>query len=289
MLKTIYLEHSAFGFETWWDDLRQLSQNRDLIRFVLSDWNLIEIANGEDEVRATARAKLADEIRPLWMMERSHLLRREVQKFVYEHLFHQASSDLQPFSDSLSVMLSYHEGPNVPLGETAVLRINRLQSNRMYLAEINKGKQVTLAAQTAIRSTSPKERAAAEAEVFRKWVGEFIPYKDPDGKLLTQSDRKSLSEACFQASDKFYELCPGMFVEHSLYVTRAQDPKRNPELQDGIDFQHSVMALSYCDYLFTRDRHLAHVARSVKVARPSAIATVVATISDVKALVPAQS
>ena len=47
MPKTIYLEHSAFGFENWWDDLRVLSQNRNIIRFVLSDWNLIEIANGK--------------------------------------------------------------------------------------------------------------------------------------------------------------------------------------------------------------------------------------------------
>jgi hypothetical protein len=284
--KTVYLEHSAFGFENWWDDLRQLSHGRNLIRFVLSDWNLIEIANGEDESQANARAQLADDLRPLWMMERSHLLRREVQKYVYEQLLHQTSPALQPFSDSLSVMLSYHEGPNVPLGETAVLRIKRLQSNRPYLAEINKGKQVTLAAQIAIRNAPAKERAQAESEVFRKWVGEFMPLRDPNGKLLSQSVRTSLSEACFLASDKFYELCPGMFAEHSLYVVRAQDPGRKPELQDGIDFQHSVMALSYCDYFFTRDRHLAHVARSIKAKRPSSIANVISKIADVKALVP---
>jgi hypothetical protein len=284
--KTIYLEHSAFGYEDWWDDLRQLSRNRDLIRFVLSDWNLVEIANGEDESQANARAQLADDLRPLWMMERSHLLRREVQRYAYEQLLHRTSPDLQPFSDSLSVMLSYHEGSNVPLGETATRRIKRLQSNRRYLAEINKGKQITLAAQIAIRNASPKERAEAESEVFRKWVGEFMPLTDPDGKLLSQSARKSLSEACFQAGDKFYDLCPGMLAEHLLYVTRAQDPKRKPELQDGIDFQHSVMALSYCDYLFTRDRHLAHVARSIKARRPATIATVVSKIADLKALVP---
>jgi hypothetical protein len=283
--KTIYLEHSAFSFENWWDDLRRLSQNRNL-RFVLSDWNLIEIANGEDESQANARAQLADDLRPLWMMERSHLLRREVQKYIYEQLLHRPSPDFQPFSDSLSVMLSYHEGPNVPLGETAVLRIKRLQGNRPYLAEINKGKQVTLAALIAIRNASAKERAEAESEVFRRWVGEFVPLTDPDGKLLSQSARKSLSEACFQAGDKFYELCPGMFAEHSLYVTRAQDPRRKPELQDGIDFQHSVMALSYCDYLFTRDRHLAHVARSIKARRPSSVATVISKIADVKVLAP---
>jgi len=285
--KTIYLEHSAFGFENWWDDLRVLSQNRNIIRFVLSDWNLIEIANGEDESQANARAQLADDLRPLWMMERSHLLRREVQKYVYEQFLHRASPGLQPFSDSLSVMLSYHEGPNVPLGETAVLRIKRLQSNRKYLAEINKGKQVTLAAQIAIQNASAQERTKAESEVFRKWVGEFMPITDPDGKLLSRSARDSLSEACFQAGDKFYELCPGMFAEHSLYLKRAQDPTRKPELQDGIDFQHSVMALSYCDYLLTRDRHLAHVARSIGAKHPRSTAAVISNMADVRALVHA--
>ena len=59
-----------------------------------------------------------------------------------------------------------------------------------------------------------------------------------------------------------------MAVEDKLSEIRTRDPHRQPKLQDSIDLQHSVIALSYCRSFVTKDRYLVHCAAQLNKALP---------------------
>jgi hypothetical protein len=257
---TVYVEHSALASETTWVDLRAIFGTGGSARLVASDWTLIEVANDGDPGRAVRRAELIDGLSPLWMMERVHILRREVKNFVWQEFYRADPEALDVFTGSLATMLSYNLGIHTPLGATAKSWVNQLRNDRSYLQGINNEKRNNVEALRTMKKATAQAKKAHEPQVFRAFLAALLPDVRPDGKLHDKMARETLLSFCYEHREKFYQRCPTMAVEDAIYQVRSRDARREPEEQDAIDYQHSVMALAQCDFLLTRDRELGHLA-----------------------------
>jgi hypothetical protein len=100
-------------------------------------------------------------------------------------------------------------------------------------------------------------KRAADDEVFLATIRSRIPDRAPDGRPLTVAEKEQLADFCLHHRDEFFRACSAMVVEDALYQVRSRDAGRVPKEQDAIDYLHTVMGLCYCDYLLTRDGHLA--------------------------------
>jgi hypothetical protein len=277
--KTVYLEHSAVVDESGWEHLMALLGPGRSARAVVSDWNLIEIASDQDRTRATRRAKLLDSLQPLWMVEYLVVQRQEVRNFVFERFFGAGGEAPEVLTPHLSVMLSHHLGKHTPIGTTAEEHVLRLNQDRKSLDQFDAEKGKIVQALLTLQRHTPSVKRSREDEVFLATIRGRIPDRAPDGRPLTVVEKDRLADFCLQHREEFFRECPAMTVEDALYQVRSRDPARVPKVQDAIDYLHSVMGLSYCDYFLTRDGHLAQMAQqAAKLLSGGSVARVCRTV-----------
>jgi hypothetical protein len=249
-VKTLYADHhfiprEANGQPTNWAGL--LADNPDW-RLVISECNLLEIAFDGDNPRALRRAEFLDSLRPVWMMERLDIHKQEVCAFLWRNHFEIAANPPPPFHEHLSTVMSYHTRPLV--GATAATWVATVDPN-----EIAEAKRLTVRSLRALQAATKQKKRRIAAQTFREWVYPNIPLRDPSNSLMSKTQKEALAAFCYASTDKFYQECPAMAVEHYLCEARTRDPKRVPEESDAIDLQHGVLAVSYCDSFVTADRY----------------------------------
>ena len=273
-MTTIYPDHSALVREEDWPAIRAaLSGSAQL---VLSDWNLVEIAQASDRDQAMRRADFLWGLNPHWVVPRLFVQAAEVRAFLERTYWGTEVTPVRAITPSFATMLSYALGPRVPIGWRARDYVANLHDNPNYLREIQAAKLPCVAALKTQQAAGAQARAKIEPAVLRQWLDLQIPEAAPDGRYLTAVEKEAAVVHCLSRSDELFATSPALAVESALTEVRARDARREPELQDAIDYQHIVVGLAYCDTFVARDRHALHCAReTVKMLAPMKIADVV--------------
>jgi hypothetical protein len=86
-MKTVYIDHHIIARETGghpanWQLLATILADNPDWRLAVSECNLLEIASDGDKARARRRAAFIDSLKPVWMMERLDIQKREVMAFL---------------------------------------------------------------------------------------------------------------------------------------------------------------------------------------------------------------
>jgi hypothetical protein len=264
-MKKIYVDHHVLIRYEDWPELRAVFAPNAGVRLVLSEWNLFEIANYGDRKEVFRRAAFLDSLKPLWIMERLQILKAELRSFIYQTYYNTENVFSSPFSDSLSVIVSYNLGSKTPLCLTAS-ELVRVLAHPYSKNTINATKPLTTNALTGLQAAGIVERDRVKSEVFRRHIYPLLPTHDPQNQVIKQKEKSALLQHCESNKIDFYTSCSAFRVENALYEIRPRDPNRKPKLSDGIDLQHSTLALAYCDYFVTRDGFVRqccqHVTRS---------------------------
>jgi len=222
------------------------------VQLALSIWNLFEIGAATDEAQRERRLVFLDTLVPVWVVERRAIQRQEVERFLWHHKFGLIRKELIAITRSLSVVDSFFAGAQTRIGLTA----------RQFIREtdftaLNPLKKLSPDALKVLQTADRKLLKSKEKEMFEAWVSQSIPDLDPGGRAFTISQKAELVSFCWQQRKQFLAECRSLAVEHALTRARTADAKRTAEESDGLDLQHSAVALSYCDVFFSRDRYQA--------------------------------
>ncbi|MGO9395443.1 MAG: hypothetical protein ACLP7A_12620 [Desulfobaccales bacterium] len=262
-MQTLYVDNHVLAHEDNLPMLANLCAPNTGLRLVVSQWLLVEIANFGDKIGAIKRCEFLDSLKPLWMIERMHIQRHEVRRFLWINYFKSDAEPFSAFSEYLSVILSYDQGSSVPLGYTA-----RKWLEDTCVTDVNEEKKRVVFALKTLQGADPKKKKSIEVDIFQEWVLHKIPEYDPEGRPMAKAARQELLGFCYANQKDFYSMCPAMALEDRLCEVRARDPNRVPKESDAIDLQHAVAALSYCDFFITGDRcalfNIEQVARELK-------------------------
>ncbi len=250
MERCLYLDHSMISYEACWPDVEEYLRATGA-RLALSLWNLVEIASASDLDQRERRLAFPTRCKPIWMVERINVQQQEVRRFLWREHFGAPPQDLQIFTPHLSVVNSYHTGSKARIGLTPEQWIRGLD-----LAMIEREKQRAPQALTVLQAQDKKSLEARESECSMAWIRSFVPLVDPGGRPLRSTTRKEILEFCWRERDKFLAACASLAVEDALTYARMSDRKRKPLSSDGIDLQHAVVALAYCDIFLVRDRYV---------------------------------
>ncbi|MCW6510995.1 hypothetical protein M8523_23600 [Hyphomicrobiales bacterium BP6-180914] len=184
---------------------------------------------------------------------------QEVRRFLWKYYFDHPADEIVVSSPHLSVVDFFLSKRTTRIGLTARQFIGELDYDLL-----NPLKDFSPQAQTALQRVEAAEHKAKDQEIFLAWLTNSIPLEGPHGRVMSVSRRIELAQFCYERRKAFFVACPAMAVEVSLTTDRARDRSRNPTRSDGPDASHTVMALSYCDIFFTRDRHQGNSAGAVR-------------------------
>lgn len=257
--ETIYVDHQIIVEGRNHELLRSICQ-ADNRRIVISQYNLLEIAQGSDQRRAHRYMELIDDLNPMWARDRLDVQDQEVKSFLWKSYFNVPPQQVTPFSTSMSVVLAYHLRSSVPIIGTAK------DWHKTFADKVNidEPKQDTVRALTVLQGVSKQKWKATDHLAFHGWVFKHTPLCDPENHLMNRSQRLQMADYCVANKVEFLNACPSLTVEDTLTGVRTSDPRRVAEPQDAIDLQHSALALAYCNVFITADRYLYHCAEQTK-------------------------
>ena len=274
MTRWLYIDHSVVSDPTMWPAVEEAVASGD-VQLALSLWNLFEIGAASDMVQQNERLAFLAALNPLWLVERRDVQKQEVQRFLWRQYLDGEPDDIIVASPFLSMVDSFLCGRDVRIGLTPLRFIRELDYGML-----NPLKKLSPDAQKMLKAAEPTELKARDKEIFTAWLLDSVPVSDPNGRLMSIARRTELVERCYQERARFLAACPAMAVEDALTTLRTSDRTRVPRESDGPDAFHSVVALSYCNIFFTRDRHQAHSARAIRCMLPGLSLAEVCTQAD---------
>lgn len=258
MLSKLYIDHSVISHPEWWPNIREAVLSGE-VRIALSLWNLFEVGAASDQAQREVRLAFLESLDPLWLVERRGIQRQEVRRFLWARCFGRAPEDLVVASPHLSVVDHFLSGRDARIGLTARQFIRELDYN--FLDPL---KKLSPHAQVTLKAASQALLKAKDREVFVSWLMASVPQTGPDGRLLAVAQRTELANFCYVNRDQFLNACPAMAVEDALTTDRTRDRTRKSTESDGLDGQHTVVALAYCDIFLTRDRYQGASAHKIR-------------------------
>jgi hypothetical protein len=274
MTRRLYIDHSVVSDPTMWPAVEQAAASGD-VQLALSLWNLFEIGAASDMVQQNKRLAFLEALNPLWLVERRAVQKQEVQRFLWRKYLGGEPDDIIVASPLLSMVDAFLCGRDVRIGLTPRRFIRELDYGML-----NSLKILSPDAQKMLKGAAPTELKARDKEIFAAWLLDSVPVSDPNGRLMSIARRTELIERCYQERASFLAACAAMAVEDSLTTLRTSDRTRVPKESDGTDAFHTVVALSYCNIFFTRDRHQAHSARAIRSMLPRLSLAEVCTQAD---------
>ena len=248
-MNTLYIDNSIFGRDQDWPSIAALLASKPEMRVVVSDWHMVELASVSDKLQAFKRADFVDSLKPLWMLGYLPIQELEVKRFTSERYFCVPAEAFSVFTEHLSVVWADYVGAKTVIGMNARtwVTINR------DLSGFTSGKAEIVESLKTLQAATAQQKKEVEEATFMSWVLPRINDCDPDGKVLTKSEKMKIASFCYANRSEFYSRCPAIAVESELHKIRSRDAKRSPKGSDAIDLFHGVLALSYCDFYVTRD------------------------------------
>lgn len=269
-MKTIYLDHNIIhyyvnGFPANVNEaderraLVEIDRRRDVVRIVFSAWNLVEASRESPWDKVFSLAQFMQDREPHWICERRVLQRAELQSFIFSRYF-DASSDgfrVNAITPCFSqIIRDLTPGSPVLLGERPedyILCMFNHDQERIHNVERQTPETLkTLQRARKYGHLTPELRA----QNVKEYISLSMPDRAPNGRLLIPAQREEILAYCVEHYEEILHECPCLQTEYILADYRIEDPMRNPEPQDAIDFMHMASALAYCDAVVTHERYL---------------------------------
>lgn len=246
-MSTLYLDHSIVTHPASWTPVDDVLTNGKA-QLALSLWNLFEIGSASDRAQQDQRLTFLMKAKPLWILERVQIERREVRAFLWKEKLQVAPEPIDAFRRHLSEVESFMVGSKTRIGVTPRQWIDTIDFKRYAPS-----KELAPTALRQLQTLGPKKVAERQDEIFERWIEGLLPTKLPDGSACSKAELLEFSKFCLDNQAAFYAACPAMAVENALTRARTATASRNPQNSDGIDLMHAVVALAYCDYFLLRD------------------------------------
>lgn len=281
-MKALYLDHNIVryfirGFPPSVDEaaerraLQSLLSAAPRVRFVLTDWHLVEAAREcahapDPNAEGDRYADWLEDLQPLYLEGHRALERAEMADFTYAKLGLRVAR--QPgwmFATEFS-QIALSQTPDILVGFTARIYLRHLIKTAASRAEIHQSVGVSNAAQqTGIDAHNDGRHSdpAIQEQINRKWLQSLQPERDANKRWITVDRIKLLVDKYAGDLNEVLQQCPAMLVESVMTELRGQAGGRKAKPQDSLDLMHIVPALAYCDAFVTNDGPLRIQARKV--------------------------
>jgi hypothetical protein len=183
---------------------------------------------------------VADELCPLWVVERCAIQRHEIERFLWQQRFRAPPRDLISITSSLSVVDSFLAGAQVRIGLTPRQFIRETDFARLLPL-----KRLSPTALATMQSAERETLKRLDRHIFDAWIEPLIPCRGPEGRAFTIQEKADLLAFCWQHRKQFFAACRCLAVEGALTRARSNNAMRQPTESDGIDLQHAAVALAY--------------------------------------------
>jgi hypothetical protein len=217
-------------------------------QFVLSAWNMYELARSDNMQHIEQCCAFVDQLDPVWVSNNSDIKRQEVACFLqkkFGSLDGQLSRAVTPFNPTVAQMWATYGGL-VLIGETfrdAVLAWRADPRNIEHVEQAaNETPDAILTGRRAVKNGAMKQ---FKFIVDRKYFAGLVPAGTSPEHIdfLAEHIKDVLAES------------PAIAVEEMLNQIRLND-SFTPEPADAPDLQHALAPLAYCDYFVTDDKQL---------------------------------
>jgi hypothetical protein len=283
LVKTIYLDHNIIhyfvkGFPAGVDSAIEVAACADArgssptTRFVLSEWNLVEIAHecAGGHMPAAAADRYADfleDLDPIFVDGKDSIQRTEILAFMRRR------SGGTPPTLSKGWMFATHYSQIVSSRVREILVgfdlrkcLRHLSTTPSSLLQFQGPRRVALRAleaTTAAYNAGIYGDKALQRTILEAWLFSLIPERDQGGLWIDLGERRRLAQEWSHAPrDLFFE-CPAIYAESCLTDFRAAGGGRIPKDSDSVDLMHAIPALAYCDAFVLNDKHLRRLAERV--------------------------
>lgn len=247
MIRTLYIDHNVLADEDGWNDLTAVIQQNQL-QVVMSVWNLFEIASATDERQKARRLAYVESLSPWWAMDRVETQEKELRRFIFTRYFGANGEDIYGITKHLSVAVAKGTRTETKVGMKAADYVRALKG-----VDLDAEKKSVMRALQIHRDAGRDKRKEKEEERFLAWLIHFMPMRNADGKLLKRNEKVALLKRCWEDRKDLFASSPAIAVEDQLEIARTLDEKRKPQVGDGVDLQHSVVAMAFCDFYMSKD------------------------------------
>lgn len=224
-------------------------------RFVLSAWNMYELARSNDQQHIDQCCAFVEILNPLWLSDSTKVKRQEVDRFLqpaFDNVGPVRNRNFSAFNETVAAMwASYGEGGRQD--ETFTSSVASLRAHPEFLETVDNSAKETpeaiLIGRRAFRNGGEK---LLDGIVDQEYLALSLPTGagSQQLKFLIANRNKLLS------------VSPALAVEDAMSKLRVRDSFK-PKPSDAADLQHAMVALGYCDYIVTGDRQLAQHCSSV--------------------------
>ncbi|MCS5597949.1 MAG: hypothetical protein NZ828_11925 [Alphaproteobacteria bacterium] len=273
-MKTVYLEHSYLVKEEHWNTISDFFCSNEQYRPVLSDWSVVEIAQGTDSDQAKARVDFVMSLNPLWLYNKNKIQKMEVKSFLYRFYWSEMISPYFAFTQNFYETTE----ARVPVSYSVQQFVDSCISDPSILNEINLNKDLYIKTYDNLHKIPDKVLKEKEKSFFAKWIIDVLPLKTPSNKMIDFFEKHSLIDFCFQKRNLFYKECKYFGFENKLFGVRFRDKGRVPKRSDALDLEHICASVPYCNFIVAENylRHISEIAN-----RDLDMGKVVRCISDV--------
>jgi hypothetical protein len=299
IMQTIYLDHNIAryfvrGFPSNVDgSLEPLSLQKCLVsnsdvRFVVSDWNLVEAARDcvheADPLYEVARyADFFESLRPLFIDGHDVLERAEMRAYAYLRLSIPSTPRHQHWMFSTEfTQVALSRTPEVLVGFDLRIYLRHLVKTDASRAEIHQSVGVAQKAQqTGIDAHNDGRllNTQKQVQVLRDWFLTLLPERDSDRRWISLDRRRELADELSRSPDEVFRRCPAVFTEDVMAEIRTMTGGRKARPQDSFDLMHVIPALAYCDAFVSNDGPLAQQAKQACL-RTGRSVVIAPTLSD---------
>jgi hypothetical protein len=255
---TLYIDHSYFAPENNWTHIKDFLIKNPDIKLVVSDWNLIEIAQFEDKDINQKRLAFLCSFDPLWLIIKTEIQKFELQNFIYQKI-HRSIYPYSPFASSFQRMVEIATS-SAHSKVTPMSYVLDLMKRKDLLLPIEKSKKEYVENYDRIKKLTIERIKNYDDTIIASWLKDILPEKNPNGKTYSHAEKHHLINFCIQNKNDFIASCPYFQFENSLFELRYSQSyissNRNPKPNDSIDLEHVCASVPYCDIVVIADNHL---------------------------------
>ena len=160
----LVIDHSAVSVEKWWPALQAVTINPGT-QLALSVWNLVEIGFATDKAQQRKRIAFLTELKPVWLYERLHILKAEVDRFLGQNYFQVQPKEFSPVTPHLSAV--DHELtrmlPRIGISPQQFV-------DQFDYPLLQREKKLAPSALRTLQSAEPEKLKEIEKQMFDAWI-----------------------------------------------------------------------------------------------------------------------
>jgi hypothetical protein len=218
-------------------------------RFVLSAWNMYELARSIDQQHVDQCCRFVEELHPLWVSDSRKVKSQEIDRFLqpkFDSIGPVRNRSFTPFSETVAEMWATFGESSLP-DETFTNSVAQLRAHPDFVSNIDQAAMETPAAILTGRQAHRDGRARLlQGSIDREFLELFLP----------EGDRNQQLDYLMQSRTKLLAASPALAIEEAMSRLRVRDSFK-PERADAADLQHAMVPLGYCDHFVTNDGQLA--------------------------------